>query len=114
MRFERAEQADACVLVLRLAEARESIEGETARLPECVVAVAARGVQTHDRFVRRHDGARVLEDRLVGLVAPQRRADGLFAGERVCVQRPGGRGRRRLAGNEHGSSDDDEHESEHG
>ncbi len=48
-----AKQADARRLVLRLAEARERVERQTARLPERVVAVAARGIPPHDRFVRR-------------------------------------------------------------
>ena len=49
---QSSQQPDARVAIDRLSEAGERIEREASRLPERVVAVAAGGVASDDRFVR--------------------------------------------------------------
>jgi len=62
------------------------VEGETARLPQRIVAVAARRMLFHDRLVRRDQRSHVLEHRDCGARSRERGANGPLARERCAVQ----------------------------
>ena len=89
-RGQPAQQADARRPCPRcLPEPRERVEREPPRLPQRVVAVAARRVPPDDRLVVRHDGAHGRPGRRGrGRAGLERVADRLLSRQRLGVHRP--------------------------